>query len=175
MAVELRSTTPLRLRLADLPKLAIATLLALAVINLLAGVFLRYVMVEITDFLDTDPVSFFWVEEVGEFALAWLTLTGAAVGVVEGTHFTLRVLTHHLAPRTQSWILRVNHLLIAGFGLLAAWQGWRLTIANSLLTSPGLGINLGWLYFSAVVGGTMIALYAFAVVLGFVRPKVEGH
>jgi len=31
--------------------------------------------------LDVDPVNFFWVEEVGETALCWLTLLGAAVGV----------------------------------------------------------------------------------------------
>jgi len=30
----------------------------LAIADMLAGVFLRYVMVEITDFLDLDPVNF---------------------------------------------------------------------------------------------------------------------
>ena len=49
---------------------------------MLAGVFLRYVMVEITDFLDLDPVNFFWVEEVGEFSLTWLTMIGAAIGIL---------------------------------------------------------------------------------------------
>ena len=38
-------------------------------------------MIEVTDWFDVDPVSFYWVEEVGELTLAWLTLVGAAVGV----------------------------------------------------------------------------------------------
>ena len=52
-----------------LPKIVVTALLALAIGDMLAGVFLRYVMVEITDFLDIDPINFFWVEEVGEFSL----------------------------------------------------------------------------------------------------------
>ena len=46
-------------------------------------------MVEVTDYLDRDPISFFWVEEAGEFLLAWMTLIGAAVGIQERSHFTL--------------------------------------------------------------------------------------
>jgi hypothetical protein len=41
-----------------LPKIVVTALLALAITDMLAGVFLRYVMVEITDFLDLDPVNF---------------------------------------------------------------------------------------------------------------------
>jgi len=45
--------------------------------DMIVGVFLRYVMVPITDRLDVDPINFFWVEEVGEYSLAWLTMIGA--------------------------------------------------------------------------------------------------
>ena len=34
---------------------------------MIVGVFLRYIMVAITDWLELDPVNFFWVEEVGEW------------------------------------------------------------------------------------------------------------
>jgi TRAP-type C4-dicarboxylate transport system permease small subunit len=169
------SATPLRLRLADLPKLVVALLLLGAIINLVIGVFLRYVMIEVTDFLDRDPIGFFWVEEAGEFALAWLTLIGAAIGIAERSHFTLQVLTHRFPARIQGVIRKLNLVLIAGFGLFAAWQGWRLTLLNSTLLSPGLSINLGWLYFSAVAGGVLIALYAAGVLLGFVREGQGGH
>jgi len=40
------------------------------------------------------PVNFFWVEEVGEFSLTWLTMIGAAIGIADRIHFTLHVLTH---------------------------------------------------------------------------------
>jgi hypothetical protein len=41
-----------------LPKIVVTALLALAITDVLAGVFSRYVMVEITDFLDLDLVNF---------------------------------------------------------------------------------------------------------------------
>ena len=98
-----RNTRPRALLglLVFLPKAAVTFLLALAVADMLVGVFLRYVMVQITDLLDLDPVNFFWVEEVGELSLTWLTMIGAAVGIADGVHFTLRVVTHHLPLRLQ--------------------------------------------------------------------------
>ncbi len=61
--------------IANIPKVVVALLLVAAIVNLLIGVFLRYVMIEVTDWLDVDPVRFTWVEEVGEMMLAWLTLS----------------------------------------------------------------------------------------------------
>ena len=78
--------------IAAIPKIVVALLLIAAIVNLLIGVFLRYVMIPVTDWLDIDPIRFTWVEEVGEMLLAWLTLIGAAIGVRERTHFTLHVL-----------------------------------------------------------------------------------
>ena len=148
-----------------LPKAVVVGLLALAISDMLAGVFFRYVMVQITDFLDLDPINFFWVEEVGEFSLTWLTMIGAAIGLAEGVHFTLRVLTHHFPPRWQRAIHVANHLLIAAFGLLAAWYGMRLAVTNSTLTSPALQLNLAWVYASVAVGGVLISIYATALAL----------
>ena len=148
-----------------LPKIVVTALLVLAISDLLAGVFFRYVMVEITDFLDLDPINFFWVEEVGEFSLTWLTMIGAAIGIADRIHFTLHVLTHHLPVPVQRVIYVINHLLIAGFGGLAAWFGTRLAISNSVLTSPALQINLGWVYAAVSVGGALIAIYGLGLAL----------
>lgn len=143
-----------------LPKVVLTALLAIAIADMLIGVFLRYVMVQITDWLDLDPVNFFWVEEVGEMALAWLTMIGAGIGIAERAHFTLRVLTHRLPLKWQRGINVMNHFIIAGFGAVVVWCGIRLAIVNSALASPALQINLAWLYVSAAVGGVLIVVYA---------------
>jgi len=148
-----------------LPKISVTALLVLAIADMLAGVFLRYVMVEITDFLDLDPVNFFWVEEVGELSLTWLTMIGAAIGIADRIHFTLHMLTQHLPVRAQRAIYVINHLLISAFGGLAAWFGTRLAISNSVLTSPALQINLGWVYAAVSVGGALIAIYGLGLAL----------
>ena len=146
-----------------LPKILLTGLLILAIGDMVVGVFLRYVMIPVTDWLDLDPINFFWVEEVGEYTLAWLTLIGAGIGIAERAHFTLRVLTHRLPLPAQRVIHVATHLLIAGFGALAAWYGLQLAIVNSLLTSPALEINLAWLYAAPAVGGALIVLYGLAM------------
>jgi TRAP-type C4-dicarboxylate transport system permease small subunit len=166
-----RPTSRILRFIAAIPKIFVAGLLIFVMLDLLAGVLLRYVVVQITDYFDLDPISFFWVEEVGEFGLAWLAAVGAAVALIERVHFALAVVTHRLAPRTQRIIDRVNHLLIAGFGALAAVYGWKLCVINSVLLSPGLGLNLAWLYASSVAGGGLIAIYGLGVAAGLVEPK----
>jgi len=148
-----------------LPKIVLTGLLILAIGDLIVGVFLRYVMVPVTDWLDLDPINFFWVEELGEFSLTWLTMIGAAIGIADRIHFTLHVLTHHLPVPVQRVVYVINHLLIAGFGGLAAWFGTRLAISNSVLTSPALQINLGWVYAAISVGGALIAIYGLGLAL----------
>jgi TRAP-type C4-dicarboxylate transport system permease small subunit len=148
-----------------LPKIVLTALLALAIGDLIVGVFLRYVVTAITDRLDLDPVNFFWVEEVGEYTLAWLTMVGAGIGIAERAHFTLRMLVHRFPVPLQRAIHIATHLLIAGFGALALWYGFKLAIVNSALTSPALQLNLAWLYASPAVGGALIIVYGLATLL----------
>lgn len=147
----------------DIPKVVVALLLVAAIGNLLIGVFLRYIMLEVTDWLGVDPIRFTWVEEVGEMMLAWLTLIGAAIGVRERAHFTLHVL--NLSPAGQMWANRVHHLLIAGIGGLAAWYGVKLCLLNSGSATPGLEINLAVLYASSVAGGVLLVIYAISMIV----------
>jgi TRAP-type C4-dicarboxylate transport system permease small subunit len=151
--------------LSAVPKLTVTALIILAIVNLLVGVMLRYFVGAVTDWLDVDPVPFTWVEEVGELSLAWMTLIGAAIGIRSRSHFALSVFVHRLPEAAQLWIHRFNHALITGFGLLAAWYGFKLCLLNRTLTTPGLEINLAWLYASSVVGGILIAVYGFAVMI----------
>ena len=157
--------------LSAVPKFTVTALIILAIVNLLVGVILRYFVGAVTEWLDVDPVPFTWVEELGEMALAWMTLIGAAIGVQQRSHFMLAVFVHRLSPAVQLGIHRFNHALIVGIGVLAAWYGYKLCLLNRTLTTPGLEINLAWLYASSVVGGILIAVYGFAMM---VSPLPEG-
>ena len=148
---------------ANIPKFVVSLLLVAAIVNLLIGVFLRYIMVPVTDWLDVDPIRFTWVEEVGEMMLAWLTLIGAAIGVRERSHFTLHVL--QFSPATQSVIDRIHYVLVAAIGILASYYGVKLCLLNRTLVTPGLEINLALLYGSAAVGGALLVVYALSMVV----------
>ena len=159
--------------ISSIPKVVVALLLIAAILNLLVGVFLRYVMIPVTDWLDVDSIPFTWVEEVGEMLLAWLTLIGAAIGVRERNHFTLHVL--HFSPAGQAIIDRVHYALVAILGAIAAWYGVRLCILNHTLVTPGLSINLSLLYASAAVGGALLVVYALSMVFDPPPPAEGAH
>jgi TRAP-type C4-dicarboxylate transport system permease small subunit len=158
--------------IASIPKVVVALLLIAAIVNLLIGVFLRYVMIPVTDWLDMDSIPFTWVEEVGEMLLAWLTLIGAAIGVRERSHFTLHVL--RFAPASQIVIDRIHYALVAIIGAVAAWYGVRLCILNHTLVTPGLSINLAVLYASVVAGGALLVVYALSMIVAPPPPGPDG-
>jgi TRAP-type C4-dicarboxylate transport system permease small subunit len=155
-----------------LPRIILGGLVLFAIGTMLWGVFMRYIMLPITNWLDVDPFNFFWVEEVGETALCWLTLIGAAIAVKERGHFALAVLAHRLSPRWQAIVHVGQNLLIAGFGGLIAWVGFGLIKLNFMLTTPALEISLGWLYGALTAGGILMALYALDLAR---RPHEPDH
>jgi TRAP-type C4-dicarboxylate transport system permease small subunit len=150
--------------------IATAALLVLAVTDMLIGVLLRYVVSKITEFFNLPGINFFWVEEVGEFALAWMTMLGAALGIAHGTHFKLQVITHMFPRPLQLFVARISGLLIVGFGVVAAVFGMNVAISNSQSVSPGLSINLFWLYFSAVAGGALIVIFGLSAAF---KPRLD--
>ena len=76
-----------------LPPVAVTVLMLVAMTDMLVGVVLRYVVTWVSARFDLPSVRFFWVEEIGEYSLAWLTFIGAAVGIRRGTHFAVHIVT----------------------------------------------------------------------------------
>jgi len=144
------------------PRVAVVVLMLIAMVDMLVGVFLRYVMTWVSATFDLPSVRFFWVEEVGEYALAWLTFIGAALGIRRGVHFSVQMVTDRLPPRARWFLFVSQYLLLTAFGALLAYYGWQVAELNSQSYSPALDLNLRWLYLSPVVGGVLIAIYSLA-------------
>ncbi|PYM62930.1 MAG: hypothetical protein DME11_18250, partial [Candidatus Rokuibacteriota bacterium] len=161
-----------RLRwIARVPELVVTVLMLIAMIDMLAGVFLRYVMTQLTARFDLPRVDFFWVEEVGEYALSWMTFIGAALGIPRGTHFAVHLLIDRFPASVRRWVLGAHYATIAAFGLVVAVFGWQVAELNSQSVSPALGLNLRWIYLSAVVGGVLMSVYSLVAL----RNAWRGH
>ena len=161
--------------LTALPHVVITVLMLVAMGDMLAGVFLRYVMTKVTAFFDLPDVRFFWVEEIGEVTLAWMTFIGAALGLRKGVHFSVQIITDRFPPKLFTTVFTIHYLLIAGFGVLIAVFGWQVAELNSQSFSPALNLNLRWLYTSAVVGGVLIAIYSVVCIVDGWRGRWPGH
>lgn len=156
-----------------LPPVAVTALMLVAMVDMLAGVFLRYVMTWVSAAFDLPSIRFFWVEEIGEYALAWLTFIGAAIGIRRGTHFAVHILTDRLPPGLRRAITVTHYILLVVFGGLLAIYGWQVSELNSQSYSPALDLNLRWLYLSAVVGGVLIVIYSLASLAETVRGETR--
>ena len=154
--------SPLGRALRALPHVAVTVLMLVAMVDMLVGVFLRYVMTWVSARFDLPTIRFFWVEEVGEYALAWLTFIGAAIGIRRGTHFAVHIVTERFPPSLQRAVAVGHYILITGFGALLAVFGWYVSELNSQSFSPALDLNLRWLYLSAVAGGLLMVVYSVA-------------
>jgi TRAP-type C4-dicarboxylate transport system permease small subunit len=148
-----------------LPHLTVTALMLVAIIDMLAGVFLRYVMTKISATFDLPSIRFFWVEEIGEWSLAWMTFIGAAIGIRRGIHFSVQIITERLRPELRQAIYVTHYVLVAVFGAALAYFGWQVAELNAQSFSPALDLNLRWLYFSAVVGGLLIVAYSVATII----------
>jgi TRAP-type C4-dicarboxylate transport system permease small subunit len=163
---------PVLRALAWLPHVAVTVLMLVAMADMLAGVFLRYVVTWVSATFDLPSIRFFWVEEIGEYALAWLTFIGAAIGIRRGTHFAVHLVTDRLPPRLRRAIIAGHSVLLVGFGGLLAIYGWEVSELNSQSYSPALDLNLRWLYLSAVVGGFLIVVYSLAALADALRGEI---
>jgi len=141
------------------PHVVITVLMIVVIVDMLVGVFLRYVMTWISATFDLPTVRFFWVEEVGEWSLAWLTFIGAALGIRRGTHFAVNIVIDRFPATLRKTVLAGQCLLIVAFGTLVAVFGWQVAELNSQSFSPALVMNLRWLYLSSVTGGVLIVVY----------------
>jgi TRAP-type C4-dicarboxylate transport system permease small subunit len=157
--------TPLLRVIQWLPHVVVTALMIVAMVDMLVGVFLRYVVTWISATFDLPSVRFFWVEEIGEYSLAWLTFIGAALGIRRGTHFAVHIVTDRLSPRVRRGVSVGHYVLLIGFGALLAWYGWQVSELNSQSYSPALDLNLRWLYLSSVLGGVLMVVYSAAGVV----------
>ena len=148
--------------IAAVPPVVVTVLMLVAMVDMLTGVFLRYVMTQVSAVFDLPSIRFFWVEEIGELCLAWMSFVGAAIGIRRGIHFSVQMIGDRLPAGAHRAVFTAHYLLIAAFGGLVAVFGWQVAELNSQSFSPALGLNLRWLYFSAVVGGALIVIYSLA-------------
>lgn len=155
--------------LVHLPDVIVTLLMLAAMLVMLAGVFLRYVVTQVSLTFDLPSVRFFWVEELGEFLLIWLTFIGAAIGIARGQHFAVHLLTGRFSPRVQQWMVAVEFALAALFGAVLAYYAPHVAARSAQALTPSLKINMAYLYYSAFVGGVLLVIYSLASLVKTLR------
>ncbi|MFH6599025.1 TRAP transporter small permease [Ectopseudomonas khazarica] len=134
------------------------------VLSLIAGVFYRYVL----------NASLAWTDEVALLAFSWSVFLFSSELVRQQSHVRITLLVERLAPPLRSLIERLSLLLVATFGALMLWAGWKFAAFTAHQVSAALRYPL-WLQSAAIpVSGALIVLHSLPLLLQPSSPPAQG-
>ena len=119
-------------------------------IDLLLGVFSRYVLVR----------TFTWYDEIARGCFVWLTFLGAAVGVKRQAHFRLHIVVDRLSPRLRQAMVILFPLVVIIFAGLLIQQGLVFLEIGKFQQTPVMGLPKAYIYVAIPIGGALMILYS---------------
>ena len=119
-------------------------------IDLLLGVFSRYVLVK----------TFTWYDEIARGCFVWLTMLGAAVGVKRQAHFRLHIIVDRLTPRLRQATVILLPLVVIIFAGVLIQQGLVFLELGKFQQTPVMGLPKTWIYVAIPIGGALMILYS---------------
>ncbi len=141
--------------------LFLAFLMAVMTLDVLWGVFTRYVA--------GSQAS--WTEELARFLLIWIGLLGAAYAAGQRMHLAIDLLPRRLDERGRRRLqVLINVLVILFAATVMVLGGFRYVYLTLTLgqTSPALQIPMGYVYLIVPVSGLLVILYK---VLELIQPE----
>ena len=103
--------------LRNFPETALLILMVLVLADMLLSVVSRYVIGQ----------AVYWCEELGTFALVWITMLGASVAVRTNSHFVMPTFVESLHPLIVLIFALVQKILIIAFSVLLMVTGVQIT------------------------------------------------
>lgn len=133
-------------------KTVLAVLMAVMVLDVLWGVFTRYVM----------GAQSQWTEELARYLLIWIGILGAAFASGKKMHLAIDILPTSLEGKRQKLLMNGIHLIVILFALAVLLIGGsRLVYITSKLgqVSTALDLPLAVVYSIVPISGLFIIIY----------------
>ena len=126
--------------------------IALVVMTVIFGwlVFGRYV-------LNATPT---WVEQAALLLVMVITFLGAAAGIREKSHLSVRMFVDALPERLAGIANLIVHLVVAGFGAVMAWYSYQLVLFKWTTAIPLIGLPEGLRALPIAIAGLLISLFS---------------
>lgn len=150
-----------------LARLLIAAVVVMTCVMLLSlglQVILRYVF----------SVTLPWPDELAMAMFSWSVLLVAPLGVKEGFHARLVVVSDNLPEKLKPWQQRGVDLLTAILGAALVMAGSRYMLESSVMRSAAIGYPLMWLYAALPVSGFFMVLFSLERVVFGPRREQSG-
>ncbi len=132
-------------------------------LDLLLGVFSRYVMVR----------TFTWYDEIARGCFVWLTFLGAAVGVKRHAHFRLHIVVDRLSPPLRKLTVFLLPLVVIVFASVLIQQGLVFLELGKFQQTPVMGLSKMWIYVAIPIGGALMILYSLGPLWTAIRGLIR--
>ena len=132
-------------------------------VDLLLGVFSRYVLVR----------TFTWYDEIARVCFVWLTFLGAAVGVKRHAHFRLLIIVDRLSPQLRQSTVILLPLVVILFAGVLIQQGLVFLELGKLQQTPVMGMPKTWVYVAIPIGGALMNLYSLGQLWRAIRGLIR--
>ena len=131
---------------------AIISIAVLLISSLLISIFFRYVI----------GYALSWPEEVSMLLFAWLVLLTGSLGVREGFHVRLTIVSNQFPSIIGKVLARLITLGITVFGAILVYSGQDLVLRTAGDLSATLRYPIQLLYYPTPVCGALIVMHALS-------------
>ncbi len=127
-------------------------------------VFFRYVL----------NSSLLWAEEVGVYAMVWLTFLGSSLLLRDWGHIGINVLLRKAPDRARALLVFCVEAAVFAFLLFLAYYGTTTAIFGFSRRSPSMGFSTWWLKLSVPVGAVLMTLNLIELIAADIRHWRQG-
>ena len=137
-------------RLARLPDIVAAALLAIVTLLVSAQVLVRYAL----------GGSLVWSEELTRLLFVWMVLIAAATA----PPMQVNLFVDRLSPRLAALIRLLSELLVLALTLVLVYGAWGMMDLTQFDTYTALEISVRWLYLALFLGGGLWVMVSVALI-----------
>lgn len=139
-------------QLIDVLNLVLIVAVALLLLDVVLGVFTRYVMGEQAK----------WTEELARFLLIWVSLLGSAVAFGSKAHLGVDFFVSKFHAEGRKVTAVFVHLVVLFFAIAIFLYGGGQIVIDALemeQTTPALGWKMGYIYLALPISGFFMVLF----------------
>jgi TRAP-type C4-dicarboxylate transport system permease small subunit len=139
-------------------EITVILVMGFLVFDVLWGVFTRFVWHHQSS----------WTEELARMLLVWVSLLGAGIGFIRGSHLGVDYFVGKLSVKKQTFCQIVVYLLVAIFAsVIMIYGGIRLVVSTLQAgqISPALRLPVGYVYLVVPISGFFIFVFSFETII----------
>lgn len=119
-------------------------------------------------------VPFPWSEESARYLMIWMGMLGSAVALRHGRHIGVTILAERMPSAIAPYFTAMIQVVMIGFLVVIAKQGFALALFNATQRSPALEIPMFYPYLAIPVGAVFMVLELCADLLHQFFPTSAG-